>query len=236
MPYRRLPNTDQARIRALKTAVGRGDVADMHDLPISLNTLSEARSYARKFEVAQNYYLQCLESQSKASRKHQANVKTARLYISHFIQILNMAVIRTEVKEVHKKLYGLTSNDFSVPDLISESCIAEWGQKVIEGERKRTSLGGIPIYNPTIAKVKVHYDIFMDSYDRQKGLQALTTRSLEALAAMRAQADTLILDIWNQVEARFENVFPNEVRLHMCRDYGLIYYYRTGEKAVEESV
>lgn len=235
MPYRRLPNTDQARIRALKTAVGKGDVADMRDLPISLNTLSEARNYARKFEVAQNYYLQCFECQSNASRKHQANVKTARLYVSHFIQILNMAVIRAEIREVHKKLYGLAANDFSVPDLTNEAALAEWGKKVIEGERKRISSGGIPIYNPTIAKVKVHYDIFMDSYDRQKGLQTLTTRSLESLSAMRAQADALILDIWNQVEARFEAVSPNEVRLNRCRDYGLIYYYRTGEKPVEES-
>lgn len=236
MPYRRLPNTDQARIRTLKIAVGKGDVADIRDLPISLNTLSEARNYVRKFELAQNYYLQCLESQSKASRKHQANVKTARLYVSHFIQVLNMAVTRTEIKEVHKKLYGLVVNDFTVPDLTSEASIVEWGQKVIEGERKRTSQGGIPIYNPTIAKVKVHYDIFVDSYSRQKGLQALTARSLGALATMRAQADALILDIWNQVETRFQGVLPNEVRLDMCRDYGLIYYYRTGEKTVEKSI
>lgn len=236
MPYRRLPNTDQARIRALKTAVGKGDVADIRDLPISLNTLSEARNYVRKFELAQNYYLQCFECQAAASRKHQLNVKTSRLYVSHFIQVLNMAVIRAEIKEVHKKLYGLATNDFTVPDLTSEAAIAEWGQKVIEGERKRTSQGGIPVYNPTIAKVKVHYDIFMDSYDRQKGLQALTIRSLETLAAMRAKADALILEIWNQVEARFQDVLPNEARLNKCRDYGLIYYYRTGEKPVEESV
>lgn len=235
MPYRRLPNTDQARIRALKTAVGKGDVADIRDLPISLNTLSEARNYVRKFELAQNYYLRCLESQTAASQKHQLNVKTARLYISHFIQVLNMAVIRSEIREVHKKLYGLTTNDFTVPDLANEAAVAEWGRKVVEGERKRTSQGGIPIYNPTIAKVKVHYDIFMDSYDRQKGLQSLTIRSLESLAAMRAQADALILDIWNQVEARFQDVLPNEARLDKCRDYGLIYYYRTGEKPAGES-
>lgn len=235
MPYRRLPNTDQARIRALKTAVGIGDVADIRCLPLSLNTLSEARNYVRKFEVAQNYYLQCLACQSSASQKHQLNVKTVRLYVSHFIQVLNMAVIRTEIKETYKKLYGLTGSDFSVPDLTCEVSIAEWGQKVIEGERKRMSQGGIPIYNPTIAKVKVHYDIFMDSYDKQKGLQALTARSLETLAAMRAQADALILDVWNQVETRFQDVVPNEARLAKCREYGLIYYYRKGEKPAEES-
>ena len=94
--------------------------------------------------------------------------------------------------------------------------------------------GGIPIYNPTIAKVRVHYDIFMESYEKQKNLQALTARSLETLASMRDEADTLILDIWNQVERKYAEVMPNEKRLDLCRGYGLIYYYRTGEKTKEE--
>lgn len=111
--------------------------------------------------------------------------------------------------------------------------MVEWGKRIIEGERKRTSQGGVPIYNPTIAKVKVHYDIFVDSYERQKALQVLTNRSLEGLATMRTRADELILDIWNQVEEKFRNISPNELRLDKCRDYGVIYYYRTGEKRPE---
>ena len=79
----------------------------------------------------------------------------------------------------------------------------------------------------------MHYDIFMDSYEKQKNLQALTARSLDALSSMRADADELILDIWNQVEKKFEEVMPNEKRMDLCRDYGLVYYYRTGEKRKE---
>ena len=89
MPYRRLPNTDQARVRALKAAVEKGDLYSVRDLAISLKTLFEARNFLQRFEAAQIYYTQCYDNQAKASRKHQANVKTARLYISHFIQVLN---------------------------------------------------------------------------------------------------------------------------------------------------
>lgn len=236
MPYRRLPNTDQARIRALKTAVVKGDASDLRDLPFLLNTLSEARNYLRKFELAQIYYTQCFEKQSIASRKHQDNVKMARLFVSHFIQVLNMAVIRGEIKETYKKLYGLGVSDYNVPDLTSETALAEWGKKMIEGERKRTSQGGSPVFNPNIAKVRVHYDIFVEGYERQKGYQTLTCRSLESLAAMRPQADKLILELWNQVEARMQEIVPNEARLDKCREYGLIYYYRTGEKNAEDSL
>jgi len=169
----------------------------------------------------------------RAGRKHQANVKTARLYISHFIQVLNLAVIRSEVRIAHKEYYGLDTSNNNVPDLSTEPALAEWGRKIVDGENKRISQGGIPIYNPTIAKVRVHYDIFMDSYEKQKNLQSLTARSLDTLASMRAEADGLILDIWNQVEKKFEEVTPNEKRLDLCRDYGIIYYYRTGEKRKE---
>lgn len=235
MPYRRLPNTDQARVRALKSAVGKGDVCNVRDMAITLNTLFEARNFLRKFEAAQIYYSQCYGNQANASRKHQANVKTARLYISHFIQVLNLAVLRDEIKEISRGMYGLPKSSNTVPDLVSEAAMVEWGRKVVDGEQMRISQGGIPIYNPTIARVKVHYDIFLDSYEKQKGYQTVTNRSLEALASMRERADELILNIWNQVEARFQEITPDEERLAKCRDYGLIYYYRSGEKAKEEN-
>lgn len=230
MPYRRLPNTDQARIRALTLAVEKGEDYDIHDLVISLPTLAGARNFLRKFEQAQNYYKQCFENQSKSSKQHQPNVKVARLYVSHFIQVLNMAVQRSEIKVSYKEWYGLPLEHYNIPDLMTEAAIAEWGEKIITGEQRRIAHGGIPIYNPTIAKVKVHYDIFMEGYLRQKNLQQITSKSLEKLAEMRPVADEIILDLWNQIEKKFENMQPNEVRLNNCRAYGVIYYYRTNEK------
>ena len=232
MPYRRLPNTDQARIRALKAASVKADLYDAYDLAVSLKTLTEARNFLVRFEMAQTYYTECFERQAQAGRRHQVNVKTARLYLSHFIQVLNLAVIRSEVRTAHLAYYGLENNN-NVPDLSAESALMEWGRKIVDGETKRISQGGIPIYNPTIAKVRVHYDIFVDSYERQRNFQSLTARSLETLASMRAEADGLILDIWNQVEQNFAEVTPNEKRLDLCRDYGLIYYYRAGETHLE---
>lgn len=230
MPYRRLPNTDQARIRALFQAVKKGENYNIYDLVISLHSLSEARNILHKFEIAQKYYKQCFDNQASSSRIHQPNVKVARLYVSHFIQVLNMAVLRGEIKKSYKEWYGLPLDNYNVPDLMTESAIAEWGSKIIAGEHKRTSHGGIPIYNPTIAKVKVHFDIFMDGYDRQKNLQSITARSLEKLAAMRPEVDRIILDIWNQIEKKFEQIESNELKLDKCREYGVVYYYRSNEK------
>ncbi|MDR0977179.1 MAG: hypothetical protein LBL78_05455 [Prevotellaceae bacterium] len=234
MPYRRLPNTDQARIRALKAVVAKGETSDVYNLAVSLKTLTDVRNFLVRFEAAQVFYAESYEKQIQAARKHQTNVKMARLYVSHFIQVLNLAVIRSEVRASHKSYYGLTPEDMNVPDLSTESALARWGKRIIDGENKRMSAGGIPIYTPTIAKVKVHYDIFMESYGQQKNLQKATNRSLEALSSMRATADKLVLDCWNQIEKRFEDTRSNEQRLNLCRDYGVIYYYRTGEKRQAE--
>jgi hypothetical protein len=230
MPYRRLPNTDQARIRSLKLAVEKGDRSDIYELAISVKTLSEARNFLLKYEGAQAYYKECYENQSKAGHKHQANVRMVRLFISHFIQVLNMAMLRAEIKKSRRELYGLSVDNSNVPDLASEAAIAEWGGKIIAGEQKRLSEGGSPVYNPTIAKVKVHYDIFMEGYEQQKNMQSITIRSLDELASMRGRANEIILDIWNQVEAKFKNVTPNELRMEKCREYGVVYYYRLNNK------
>lgn len=235
MPYRRLPNTDQARIRSLKALAAKDDAYDAYHPVVSLKTLTAIRNFLPKFEAAQTYYAECYARQVKAAPAHHKNVYMARLYISHFIQVLNLAVIRHEIRANQRDLYGLASLNNTLPDLSSEAALVQWGRKIIDGEGKRTGQGGIPIYNPTIAKVKVHYDLFVDSYERQKNLQILTNRSLNTLASMRAEADRLILDAWNQVEKYYEDVCPNEKRLNLCRDYGLIYYYRTGEKKTPDT-
>ena len=61
MPYRRLPNTDQARVRALKAAVEKGEMYNVRDLAITLKTLFEARNFLHRFEAAQIYYTQILQ-------------------------------------------------------------------------------------------------------------------------------------------------------------------------------
>ena len=230
MPYRRLPNTDQARMRALKIAINKCSNMNIRDIPFSLNTFNGARNFLQRFEVAHRYYMKCYEDQIRGSGKHHSNGKQARLYLTHFIQVLNMCVMRNEIKASKKKLYELPIDSYNLPELNTDALLAEWGEKIIEGERKRIAAGGVPIYNPTIAKVKVHYDVFLESYNRQKAFQSLTARSLEALNVLRNEADELILTIWNGVEERYKDTQPNDMRLNKCREYGVIYYYRTGEK------
>lgn len=228
MPYRRLPNTDQARLTALQRAVQAASEADFTEQVISYRTLAEAQKFLMQFETQVSQYHENFRSKVSANKQYRHNVQNARMYISHFIQVLNLAVIRGEIKKDHKELYKLDPNNHILPDLSSEEDIMVWGQNIIEGEQERVRQGGFPIYNPTINKVKVYYDIFKEHQVNQRMHLKSTSRVYENLESLRKGADEIILEIWNQVEEYFKGKLPYE-RLRNCQRYGLIYYYRTGE-------
>lgn len=229
MPYRRLPNTDQARLRALRTALQFTDKQNFASQNIvSFKTLIDAKNFLVLFEKQLNQYQQTLDNQVSANKRYQQIVHNARLYISHFIQVFNLAVIRGDVKKEHKLFYQLDPNVHIVPDLTTEAALIQWGKAVIEGENERVRNGGLPIYNPTIAKVKVHYEVYKEYKSTQKLYQNTTQKSWEELNNLRVKGDAIILDLWNQVEQKFKDEKPF-ARLTKCQQLGLIYYYRKGE-------
>lgn len=233
MPYRRLPNTDQARLAALQTAVQRASEADFTEQVLKYKTLSEAQRFLMQFENMVMQYHDNFQSRVAANKKYRHVVQNARMYISHFIQVLNMSVIRGEIKREQKELYGLDPNNHIVPDLSSEEDLLVWGENIINGEQKRTQMGGFPIYNPAINKVKVHYDIFKEHQINHTMHKKTTTRVAGDMEEMRKQADALIVEIWNQVDEYYKDLLPYD-RLCHCKNYGLIYYYRPTEKRLSQ--
>ena len=228
MPYRRLPNTDTARIKALKTAIVKAERTDYNELPFSSKVLSEANKSLTEFEALCFRYRRMQDIQVKANKSFQTKIKNARMYISHFVQILYMSVLRSEIKENQLQYYGLEKANMIVPDLASNDSILEWGEKIIDGENERISKGGVPIYNPSIAKVNVMFSLFKEGYQNQKLHQKGTLRVMNEVATYREKIDKVIFDIWEEVEKSSMNI-PSERRLERNREYGVVYYYRKGE-------
>lgn len=229
MPYRRLPNTDQARIKALKLAVQAAQEADYNEQVLSYKTLSEAQRFLMQFEGQVSQYQDKYTSRVSANRSYRKIYRNARMYISHFMRVLMMSIQRGEIKREYLLLYGLPEDCKSAPTLSTEEEILFWGKRVIEGETKRQAQGGFPIYNPAINKVKVHYDIFCENQLNHSFHHKTITRAHADLGEMRPTVDALILDIWNQVETHFENLLPY-AKMCRCKQYGVIFYYRPGEK------
>ena len=228
MPYRRLPNTDLSRLHALQNAVQRAQSADYTEQVIPYKTLSELQRFLVSFENVVMQSKDNYKTSVNANKQYRHIVQNARMYISHFIQVFNLAVIRGEIKKEQKLLYGLDPLNHVVPDLSTEEGILEWGQKIIEGEQKRMANGGFPIYNPAINKVKVHYDIFCE-HQRQHSFHLQNTERVHGnLDQLREQADNYILMTWNLVEEYYKDLLPY-AKMMKCQLYGVIYYYRKGE-------
>lgn len=231
MPYIRLPNTDISRIKALRKAIEMASNKDFRSVAISMKSLSEAKSIVEKFEELNLNYQDRFDIQVKANIVFQDKVKKAQIYISHFIQVLYMSVIRSEIKIDSLSHYGLENLNLTLPDLNSNDKISEWGEKIIKGEAKRIQEKGTPIYNPSIAKVNVMYSIFKEAYQIQKIHQRSTNRAIEEVDKYRIEVDKIISNIWNEVDTYNSLHYP-ENKLEKNKEYGIIYYYRKGEKIV----
>ena len=228
MPYRRLPNTDVARIKALKVAYKMGKDLPPFKLAFSQSTYARIELFINSFEKAMINYKAAYGVQIEKSKDYVVLMKKAKLYISHFIQVVNMAISRGELAEKTRTIYGMDIDEQKIPSLNTEKDMIEWGKKVIEGEAKRIMSGQQPITNPSIAVVKVRYENFVDSYNHQKILQQNTQRMLSDLDALRTKADEIILNIWNEVETTFKDL-PYDLKREKSTDYGLVYVYRKNE-------
>lgn len=228
MPYRRLPNTDKSRLKALKTAHTKGKDLPPFKLAFTQETLQRLSSFLPKYEKAIREYHDTYKIQTKNHKEYSNKVKKVKLYISHFIQVLNMSVMRGEMPANSKKYYGLDESSRKVPSLRSEQDLLEWGKKLIDGENQRKIKGLPPVTNPTIAVVKVHYDKFADAYRFQKQLQENHARSAKKIQELRKEADDIIVNIWNEVEKTFGKE-PEDIKREKASEYGVVYVYRKNE-------
>jgi hypothetical protein len=228
MPYRRLPNTDSARLKALKSALEKGQDLPPHKMSYSPKHLIRLRQFMPLFEHSIQLQRQSVLSQSKKSRDYNEALRKARMYLTHFIRVMNMAVFRGDLPAESRAYFGLATNESVVPSLNTENELMTWAKRIIEGEEIRIKKGGSPITNPTIAVVKVRFEQFMEAYNNHKSLIKKTSDYAERTNDMRKEADDIILKIWNEVEAMHSSL-PDDIRKKESEEYGMVYFYRKNE-------
>jgi hypothetical protein len=228
MPYRRLPKTDSARVRTLKIVIDMESQYSFHNIPLSYNLLNKAKTQLSLFEHHQNMYLDTYKKWQNNNVGFRTALNNIRLYVSHFIQVYNMAVARGELKKNGKNYYNLPLDTTALPDLSNEENVLRWGQYLIEGERQRVVAGGAPMSNPTISSLSVNYEIFKEMRAEQQFLQIAIQHKRTNFNAERNKTDSLIKEIWDEIEDNFSQLPPDE-KIAECTKCGVIYYYRNSE-------
>lgn len=228
MPYRRLPNTDTARIKAMKVALEKGKELPPHKMAFSSKTLVRLQKFLPVFEHRIQLKRMSVNSQYKKYKDYNDIVRKARIYLTHFIRVMNMAIFRGDLPVETRAFFGLATNESTVPSLTTENELISWGKRIIEGEEFRIKKGGSPITNPTIAVVKVRFEQFLDALNYNRTESKKNMDSAQKNNQLRKEADEIILTLWNEIESSHSDIEENEKR-EKCRDYGLVYFYRKGE-------
>lgn len=228
MPYRRLPNTDKARVRAMEKAYKKCLSEGQDNCVLSESIFSLLEALLPQFQHALINLNAARNNQILKNKEYTELFKKAKVYISHFIHVLNFSIIRGELKCETRDFYGLSAYSNNLPSLDTGKNLLEWGKKLIEGEQLRIQKGGNPIYNPSIALVKVNYEKFADSFFYQKNLISTSKRSSKLVSELRTEVDKIILQIWNEVEQTFFQLDDLQKREN-CSEYGVSYVFRKRE-------
>jgi hypothetical protein len=228
MPYRRLPNTDAARLKALKFAYQKGKELPPNKLAFSQSTFNKIHAILHAFDAAVRLYKETYAVGIAKGKDYPNNFKKAKLYISHFIQVVNMGIARNELQTNVRAFYGIDENDCKVPDMNTEAEVIKWGKNLIAGETERMKKGMTPINNPSIALVKVRFEKFTNAYHAKKTNQKTNIRTLNDVTTLRSQVDEIVLSIWNEVEKYFEDL-PDDLMRERAAEYGVAYVYRKNE-------
>jgi len=234
MPYRRLPNTDNSRLKALKIALDKGKDLPPSSKPYSSSSLYSINIYLPKYEALLILYKESFKKQTEKSPEYTYLYKKARNYVSHFIQVLNLSIIRGDLKSNARTFFNINAK--KLPAFKTEKDLLKWGEIVLEGEQQRIRKGGNPMTNPTVGIVRVHFDNFKEAHRFQKVLQENTNRASKNIAEIRKEIDGVILKLWNDIEIFYESYDDVEKR-NLCRDFGVNYFFRRNETIpVEENV
>ena len=229
MSVKKLPETDEERLDILRASIQQEEISDAWDKILSIIELQELSFFITAFEGDTYVLKQIIIDRDKTKNKYEDLFKNAQLYISHFIQVLLLTVIRNEIKTENLELYGFQENNSVLPDLSTEEAILYWGEKLIQGETERSYRGGVPLYNPAIAKVKVHYELFKELIYSLKIYDKNLLRLQNKMEDMRNKADEFILDIWTKVEERYSKAAPDEQQFYF-KAYKMQFNYRKGEQ------
>lgn len=228
MPIRRLPRTDEERASALNMAKKRKDEVPAAEVPMSASAVGRLDAAQPDLRLRMQERGNALSAQADATAAAEPDRARARMYISHFIQVFNLAVARGVFPAGHRAYYQLDVNSEAVPVLDSAESIATWGQRIIEGDAARVAAGGAAMALPRAAEVQTVYGAYMVVSTLQADRKVAYDTAQERVASVRTEVDSLITRMWNEIEAAYsEEDAPSKRR--KARQWGVIYVSSAGE-------
>lgn len=229
MPTRRLPNSAATRLKAMRTGKDRKDAIPAPlVIPYTATTAAKLDLFYPAYKLKVEAMELALQAQTNVSATVQDTRQMAEWLISDFFSALQSAIRRKLFNASVRAYYGLAVSDEKIPRIKTEADIVFWGDKAATGEAARIAAGGAAITFPSIAEVNTAVNNFKNPNQAQANAKEAYDAAQEAVEADKAEADKLILKMWNETETAFDDGDKPSMR-RKAREWGVIYVPTPGE-------
>ncbi|HOY38139.1 MAG: hypothetical protein KBB11_06150 [Bacteroidales bacterium] len=222
MPQHRLPGSDFLRFKALKCIAEavRNDINP--DRFISVDKIGKNQQYYNLMEKVLEYNTINQKLRIEHQTEYNNLFSKAKMYVLHYLQIIDMAIERGEQPISVRNYYQLDESGGKLPQINNESELVKEATNLFTGDAKRTSEGGKYFTNPTIGLVKMWFDKFMEASQKEKNLSFVKTGEVENIALLRKEINCFIDEVWSEVEKN-SAARGREEQLKICHSFGIEY-------------
>lgn len=229
MPFRQLPASDPSRTQALQGALKKWNSTTGAARLISAATGAALETFQPKWEKEVAERADAFGQQSASTQALGTAAGKLRLLVSHFIQVYQLAIARGDFAAAGRAVYELSVNDETVPNLDAEAALLLWADRIVKGDPRRVAqFSEAPMALPAASAVAAA----LQAYNAKLAAQSEAKDDLEAeqadVIALRADADKLIRDVWDEVEFALRQLEPPTLR-RRAREWGVVYAQRPGE-------
>lgn len=220
--YRKLPQSNPSRLIALRVAHIKANSSAANAAMLRPATFARLNALFPAYKGGMDAILafETIMQQSTADKNTAQG--TCKIYTSHFLQTVMMAVERKEFNASVLAAYGLAVSNPKLPPLVSEQDVISATENAITGENARTLAGGVPLPMPTLAQVQAHLAAFNTGLITQSNNDDQLDILQEAVEDQNEEADGVIRKIWDEIEA-FYNEETIESKRHNARQWGVVY-------------
>jgi len=219
MAYRRLPTTDKARHLALEKM---SELLNKDELGVLLKKERRIKELKSEFGDLLSKREQLAEHKKALNVQKNNLSNRLRLYISHYLQVINFSIERGEIDKMIRKHYGLEVNMGNLPELSSIDQLLFWVEKIKKGEHKRVSLNQPPISHPKVEKIEELKELLIVQQKNLLKIEQQIGKNKLNIANNRVKLDQFIKQTWNEIEAKFSNE-TIAVKQQKAVRYGVVY-------------
>ena len=161
MPFRRLPDTDATRGKALDAALKKSTATHESAHLISAGTAAALQTFCPQWQKETTDRADALGRQTAATSALDAAGQRLRTCASHFFQVFQLGVARGIYSPSGRAVFELSVNEETIPNLTTEADLLQWTDRIVKGDPRRVAnFSELVMANPSAADVAAALTIY----------------------------------------------------------------------------